>query len=126
MSLISIWVDRTHAKEFQFTTTGIVHKNFEAHTHLHHTHVEGQKDHFREEIQFFKELTPGLEKASEILILGPGLAKHHFQTFLTEHHPAISKKVIACEAVDHPTDPQIIAMSKKFFSAERLTELQIK
>ena len=36
--------------------------------------------------------------------------------YLAEHHPALSKKVAACETVDHPSDPQIAAFAKKFFA----------
>ena len=121
MALIAVWVDRTHAKVFNFSPEKLTHKQFAAHTQNHHTHAEDQVEHQKQELHFFKEFTPELSIAEELLILGPGVAKHHFNTFLTEHYPALAKKVVGCESVDHPTDPQIIALARKFFNTERLS-----
>jgi stalled ribosome rescue protein Dom34 len=121
MSLLAIWVDREHAKLFCFTSEKLTHKEYTSHFQMHHTHPENQLDHQQREVQFFKEFTPDLATAEEILILGPGVAKHHFQTFLTEHYPNTAKKIVGCETVDHPTEPQIIALARKFFSAQRLS-----
>jgi len=45
-----------------------------------------------------------------------GLAKDHFKTHLETHHTAgLAKRIIGMEVVDHPTDNQILAASRKFF-----------
>jgi len=38
--------------------------------------------------------------ANCVLLLGPGLAKHHFRTYLMEQFPLVSRKVISCEQLD--------------------------
>ena len=58
-----------------------------------------------------------LEHSGRILIVGPGVAKHHFFTYLAEHQPQLSKKIAGIEMVDHPTDAQIAALTRTFFRA---------
>lgn len=122
MSLMSIWVDRAHAKVFKFAPEGLTHEAITpSNPQAHHSHTADQMEHQKEEKAFFKELAPKLTGASEILILGPGLAKHHFQTYLMEQYPLIAAKIRGCETVDHPTDHQVEALARKFFSTEKLS-----
>ena len=116
MSIFVIWVDREHAKLFQFSNEKMERKHLQARHQDHHTHPVDDLDLKRRETKFFSEVTPHLSEATRILILGPGVAKHHFQNYLIEHFPILAKKVVGCENVDHPTDPQIAALARKFFN----------
>ena len=120
MSLLAIWIDQKEAKLFEFTSEGLRRQTYGSHHTSHHTHLEDQKDHQLQEHHFFKTLAPHLRTPSEILVLGPGLAKHHFVSFLKEQHPDQAQKVVACENMDHPTEPQIIAFARKSFNTEKL------
>jgi hypothetical protein len=53
---------------------------------------------------------------NEILIIGPGSAKNELSRHAASHDPAVAKKIVAVETVDHPTDPQIIDYAKKYFN----------
>jgi stalled ribosome rescue protein Dom34 len=123
MALLAIWVDSKHAKLFRFTSKAQVHKNFEAHAPSHHTHEEDQIEKLKHENHFFKDLMPELVGADEVLIVGPGMAKDHLLTFIKEHHREAAARVKGCETVDHPTDAQIIALARKFFSEEHLIHI---
>jgi stalled ribosome rescue protein Dom34 len=79
----------------------------------HHTHSLDELDQKQHEQRFFSEIIEHLATASSILILGPGVTKHHFQNYLMEHFPSLSRRVIGCETSDHPTDSQIAAMAKR-------------
>ena len=116
MSVLVIWIDREHAKLFQFSEEKMERKNLEARHTDHHTHRLDQLDVKRQEHEFYSEIATHFPESERILIVGPGVAKHHYQTFLTEHFPALAKKVAGCETLDHPTDPQIAALARKFFS----------
>jgi len=118
MSIFVIWVDREHAKLFQFSNEKMERKNLQARHQDHHTHPLDHLDQKKQENAFFSSITENLAEASRILILGPGVAKHHFQTYLLEHQPALAKRIVGCETVDHPTDPQIVAIARKFFNME--------
>ncbi len=123
MALLAIWVDREHAKLFRYSSENLTQTHFTANTAPNHH--EGQLDHLKKEVKFFKEFTPSLLGATEILILGPGVAKHHFRTFLTEHHPDLARKIVGCETIGHPSEAQIIEHARQFFSAERLSAVKV-
>lgn len=106
MSVFVIWVDREHAKLFQFSGEKMERKLL-------------QSSH--QERAFFSEAATHLKDASRVLILGPGVAKHHFQNYLLEHEPLLAKKVVGCETVDEPTDPQIAAFARKLFNMPAAT-----
>ena len=118
MSLTVVWIDRENAKLFQFSSEKMERKHVEERHADHHTHRNEAIVQQLHERVFFSKVVPHLNESSEVLILGPGVAKHHFQNHLNEHFPAIARKVVGCETVDHPTDPEIAAMARKFFCAD--------
>ena len=118
MPISVIWIDQDIAKVFQISDEKMERKTFQAHQALHHTHSLDHKDQARKETPFFTEVSTAIGASDQILILGPGMAKHHFQNFLIEHSPLKGKKIVGCETVDHPTDAQIAALAKKFFKIE--------
>ena len=124
MALLAIWLDGEKAKLFEFTSEKINHTEMKDPSPQHHTHSEDQMAQQKKEQSFFKTLVPHLQSASEVMITGPGMSRTHFQKFLSEHHADISKKVVACEASDHPTEPQIVALARKHFSAEHMHQIK--
>jgi stalled ribosome rescue protein Dom34 len=64
---------------------------------------------------FFDDVAKGLTDAREILIVGHGTAKEEFKHHLESHHKQINGHVVAVESIDHPTEPQLLAMAKKKF-----------
>ncbi len=115
MSMFVVWIDREHAKLLQFSQEKMERKNLQAHHQEHHTHALDALDLQRQEREFFARIGVELENAGKTLILGPGLAKHHFLNYLMENVPAVAKTVAGCETVDHPTDAQLAAYAMKFF-----------
>lgn len=118
MTAAVIWIDRKHAKVFLFSEVKMERLNVTAGQPEHHTHAHDQLDAARAERKLFTEVTDLIKQATTLLILGPGVAKHHFQNFLAEHFPALARRVVACETVDHPTDAQIADMAQKYFWAK--------
>jgi len=119
MSLITVWVDQKQAKVFKFISGEIKEQEFEGHFPEHHTHGADSREEQKHEEQVFKKLMPQLNDAEEILILGPGMAKNHLKKYLESHSAALGKKIVGCEATDHPTEPQLRSMANKFFQAQR-------
>ena len=107
MSVNVIWIDRSEAKIFQLAREKMERKHLKA----------GHTGHAVRPVErkFFKEVSEHLDEACPLLILGPGIAKHHFLNYLTEECPSLARKVVGCETVDHPTDGQIATMALKFF-----------
>jgi stalled ribosome rescue protein Dom34 len=115
MSAFVVWLDREHARVFEFSSSKMERRNLTARHAEHHTHELDQLDRQTWEKAYFTDLTALLTGASRLLLVGPGLAKHHFQNYLSEHFPLLSKRVVGCEVVDHPTDGEIAAMARKVF-----------
>ena len=72
---------------------------------------------------YFEEVAVAVRRASEILLIGHGKGKANsmldFTQFLEKRHPDLAKKVVASvdanlEAV---TEPEILAMARKWFSS---------
>jgi len=116
MSICVVWIDRENAKLFEFSHEKMERRNLQS-THVdHHTHRFDAIEQRQREQTLFSELVTHVSEAPKLLILGPGVAKHRFQNYLTEHFPALAKKVVACEAMDHPTDSQIAAFARRYFN----------
>lgn len=113
----TVWLDSEKAHLFALKTSGIEKSHVEKSGVDHHSH--NKKDHHVDAglDHFFRALALRLKDAKQILILGPGLAKTHFKTYLETHHAAdLAKKIVGMEASDHPTDNQVLASSRKFFA----------
>lgn len=117
MNVAVIWIDREHANLYMVSNAngGVEASKFKGNQKNHHTHMRDSADRRREEHTFFREAGKALEKADKIFILGPGVAKHHFRTYLNEELPMVAKKVERVENSDHPTDAQISALAREFF-----------
>lgn len=109
------WVDREHARLFYFSDEKMERKNLHAHQPDHHTHR--QEDDERRSQRFYHQISDHLKESDCLLILGPGIAKFHLKTHIMDHFPALGRRIIGCETIDHPTDPQIAAYAIQYFSA---------
>jgi stalled ribosome rescue protein Dom34 len=65
--------------------------------------------------RFFEDVAVRLADVREILIVGPGNAKTAFATYLGQRHAATSKRVLAVETVDHPSEAQLLDHARRFF-----------
>ncbi len=116
MSAFVVWMDSTTAKIFHIVGQDVVTTKAFRHDRDHHTHNKvdaKQKDNPR----FFAEVADHLKTVSDrVLLVGPGTAKNHFVTFLEDHHnKELANRIIGTEAMDHPTDNQIVAYARKYF-----------
>lgn len=111
-----VWLDREQAKVFQFSQKGFLgEKKFRAHHTDHHTHARDAFDHERSESPLFRDVSQELEGVKKLLIIGPGMAKYHFRSYLMEQKPLVARNVERVESSDHPTEAQIAALAKDFF-----------
>ncbi len=113
MSAAIIWIDHSHAKIFNLHPGKVEAENLKKHEVHHHTHGDVAKhknsDHLYQDVA--KELT----SVQELLLVGPGTARTEFKHWLDKHQANLAKRVVGNEACDHPTDPQIVALGRKFF-----------
>ena len=117
-----VWVDHREAKIFSLNWHDAVSEwRIQEHSqpaHIHHKAgpVSGPGKAQADE-HYFHEIGHALESAGEILICGPGTAKLELIRHLRHHDPAIEKKVVGVETVDHPTEGQLLAYARKTFKS---------
>jgi hypothetical protein len=61
-----------------------------------------------------------------ILLTGPANAKSELNNYIAEHRPDLAERVRGVEALDHPSDAQIVAIARKFFKADDRMQAQIQ
>lgn len=113
---VLVWIDQKSARLFRIDRNSILTAS-EGPNQIVHQHSQGHADHAHDKA-FFSDIAEGLTGASGILIAGPGAERSALTTWLTERHPDIAGNIWAVEAIDHPTDAQLIAHGRAYFSAE--------
>ncbi|MBN9305486.1 MAG: hypothetical protein BGO82_03250 [Devosia sp. 67-54] len=115
-----VWIDHREARIFGLSVDDadeIVVHDAHAPQHIHrradHVHLGKEAPN----TEFFADIADKLGGFRRILIVGPGVARTEFAGYLTDTHPALAKKVWGIEAMDHPTDAQLIAAARKYFRA---------
>ena len=111
-----IWLDSEKAQTFALTPTGIEKSHLKKSGVEHHTRDKNDKTTDSDLQHFYRDLAAKLSGAKKLLIMGPGLGKTHFNSYLESHHSGgLAKAVIGVENSDHPTDNQILASARGFF-----------
>ena len=64
---------------------------------------------------FYTEIVQALEGSHEVLLTGAGTARTEFKTWCDSHAKACAHTIIENIPSDHPTDPQLIALARKYF-----------
>ncbi len=64
---------------------------------------------------FFDNVAKALRDVKEILIVGGGTAKEQFKHRLDDKFPQIAANVVGVEAVNNPSDGELLAMAKTRF-----------
>jgi stalled ribosome rescue protein Dom34 len=111
-----IWIDHEHAKIFRFTADS--KDEHEIKNHHHHTghssHIDEAK---KNDLQkFYHQVADQAKDATELLIVGPGMAHKEFKNHLEQHHHKdLAKKIIGVEVMDKGTDGEILNLAKKYY-----------
>ena len=118
-----VWMDSEKANLFNIKTSSVEKSHLNLHGADHHTRSKKDLHEVHHLEHFYRDLAIKLNDADQILILGPGLSKNHFKTYLETHHKKdLGSKIVGLEHSDHPTDNQIIATAKKYFKLEPFAE----
>jgi stalled ribosome rescue protein Dom34 len=114
MKAYVVWVERNLAKVFRMEVGGLWQKVLHRNEIRHHTSRDPQ--HLRDGTKFFHRITDYLRDATEILIIGPGLAKEQFRNHLERHHHSpLAINVVGSAKIDIVTDAQILAFARRLF-----------
>ena len=117
MSYMALWIDHDHAKIFTFKNEDPEVLHLENRHHTNHHNSSRQENEKQEQLKkYFAEVHDKILSAKGVLILGPGLAKNEFKSYLETHHPkGLAKSILGVETMDKATDNEVKAAAKKFF-----------
>ncbi len=104
-------IDHHEARLLQFDAEHVQASRVKAHRHLTHQH----KSAVRTGHEFFGEVCDALDGIAEVLVAGGHTAVSDFQRYAQHHRPAIAKHLVGHELVDHPTEPQLVALARRWF-----------
>lgn len=128
MNNVGIWIDHRKAVIVSAAADGVITSRTLESAVEGHPHFGGQQDgggekkyeerHGQSLDRYYDEVIGQLKNPNGILILGPGEAKLELKQRLG-HSKSNSGRVIAVEATDWLTEPQIIAKVKEHFGIDR-------
>ena len=115
-----VWIDHREAKVFRFNAAEVEEttvRPHDRHVHVHHKANTIGSGHAAVDRDFLERVVGSVSDAGAILIVGPGAAKAELAAYASERYPQVSQRVAGVEAVDHPTDGELVALARKFFRA---------
>jgi hypothetical protein len=123
-----VWIDHQQAKIFHFDASGSdreVVRSSNPHHHLHHKANSPDSGHTALDTRFMSQVSDALASAGALLITGPAGAKTELASYIRRTHPDLARRISGVEAVDHPTDGQLVALARTFFEKDDRMHSQI-
>lgn len=120
---VAIWVDHQEAILITFRGEEVTGEEELFSEAGPHTHGGGWAQHrieaHRHEVlkHYYEQVIQHLGPVDEILILGPGQAKHELHHSI-DHHKGLKGKVMALRGASRLTEDEIIAEAEQFFDSE--------
>jgi stalled ribosome rescue protein Dom34 len=116
-----VWIDHREAKVFQFDATDVERttvRSTHPQQHIHHKANSGDSGHAPVDNEFLNHVTQAISQAGAILIAGPANAKTELAAYIRRQNPDLAKRISGVEALDHPTDGELVSLARKFFKAD--------
>jgi stalled ribosome rescue protein Dom34 len=115
-----VWIDHTAAHVYAFaresmTELASIRARDTGKGHLHHKAGTPGPGHNEIDRPLLEQTADALGGASEILIVGPGQARHALSNFLDTHRPATAQRVVGVEAADRCSDSDLHTLARGFF-----------
>jgi stalled ribosome rescue protein Dom34 len=114
-----VWIDHDRAVVWNFDYDAQTRSVVKAHDQDKHTHIR-KRPHgghrTPDNAEFFDAVVKVLSGVREILVIGPAQTKDEFVAVVRKKHPQIGALIVAVQSADHPTDPELLAYARKYFS----------
>lgn len=104
-------IDHQAAEILQFDAEHVQAQKVKAHSHHTARHASG----VRTEHEFFAAVCDALGGIAEVLVAGSKTAQADFRHYVEKHRPQLVKHVVDYVSVDQPTQPQLVALARKYF-----------
>jgi hypothetical protein len=115
-----VWMDTKEARVFRFNAEDVERQRIKAHSpfrKVHHKAGVIGAGHQQLDRDYFDHIVDALRGADEWLLVGPGGAKDQLVHHVEAHIGWLKEKLFAVEAMDHPTDGELLDHARRFFKA---------
>jgi stalled ribosome rescue protein Dom34 len=116
-----VWIDHREARVFHFDATDVERttvRSTHPDQHIHHKANSGDSGHVGVDKEFLKRVTAALTHTGAILITGPANAKTELAEYIRHTQPNLGQRISGVEALDHPSDGELVALARSFFKAD--------
>jgi stalled ribosome rescue protein Dom34 len=116
-----VWIDHHEAKIFHFDSTEVdstTIRSSRPHQHIHHKANAGDSGHTAADTPFLQQVAHALQQAGAVLITGPAGAKKELVGYIERQDPNLAKRIAAVQALDHPSDGELVKLARTFFVAD--------
>lgn len=129
-----VWIDRREAHVLMFDREHVESQRIQSRSHhvstgghagqhgLKHGRGasasgrhSGDGGHDNADEAFYHSVAQALVGVREVLVTGPAEAKTEFRAHCSRHDKAVDQAIVDVVTSDHPSDPQLVAMAKKYF-----------
>ena len=113
----TLWLTSDEARIFRFTPGETQKHHMKKHGEQHHGQNGANHADSQDEGKFFGQVSEWIlkNKDDRFLIVGPGLAKTHFNTYFAKHHAPNAKQIVAVETMDKGSDGEIEDFAHRCF-----------
>ena len=115
-----VWMDSKEAHVFRFNAEDVEHERIKSHNpfrKVHHKAGVIGAGHLQLDRDYFDHIIDALRGTNEWLLVGPGAAKDQLLNHVGTHVAWLKEKLVGVEAMDHPTDGELLAHARRFFKA---------
>jgi stalled ribosome rescue protein Dom34 len=115
-----VWLDFKEAHVFLFNAEDVERQRIKAHTPSHKIHQKAGiigSGHAHDGKDYFNSIIEVLTGTTEWLVTGPAATKNEFASYVEKHAPQLKRRLIGVEAMDHPTDGELLDHARRFFKA---------
>jgi stalled ribosome rescue protein Dom34 len=105
-----VWIDHAQAHVLMFDREHVQAQRIKSRSHYSHN---GKDPH---DAAYFPAVASALTGTHEVLLAGPADTRTRFREWCVQHQPAVAKRIVDSVPSDHPTDPQLVAMARQYFT----------
>ena len=106
-----VWTDHHNARLLGFDAEHVKAQKVRESSHYTRQHHSG----VRTEHEFFGEVCDAVQNVDEVLVTGSHKAVADFRHYAEKHRPHVAAHIVGYEVVDHPADPELVALARRYF-----------
>lgn len=111
LSRAVLWLDQQNAT-LQRLDSNARPVHIRAHRHITRQHASG----VRTSHEFHARICDAIQGIDEVLVSGAKMTHAEFRHYVEKHRPPLAHRIVAWQVVDHPSEPQILDLAKRFFA----------